>query len=117
MTGFRLGYLAGPSVAVKACATLQGQITSCASSLAQAGAEAALQLSDDDLAPLVNTYPIRYGSRRIFSFPHKTALPSRVFNYFFCGVEYSSFHTAASELSFSLFDHRLIILNIRCPKW
>jgi aspartate/methionine/tyrosine aminotransferase len=54
MTGYRLGYLAGPRAAVAACATLQGQITSCASSLAQAAGEAALALTDDDLAPLVH---------------------------------------------------------------
>ena len=66
MTGFRLGYLAGPAAAVKACATLQGQITSCASSLAQAGAEAALQLSDEDLSPLVrNCIRTLYRGRRI----------------------------------------------------
>jgi len=42
MTGFRVGYLAAPARFAKACATLQGQITSCASSVSQAGAVSAL---------------------------------------------------------------------------
>ncbi|KAH8073259.1 transferase [Aureococcus anophagefferens] len=36
MTGFRLGYLAAPQAVARACGKIQGQITSCASSLAQA---------------------------------------------------------------------------------
>jgi aspartate/methionine/tyrosine aminotransferase len=43
MTGFRLGYLAAPERVVRACAKLQGQITSCASSVAQAAGVAALE--------------------------------------------------------------------------
>jgi hypothetical protein len=35
MTGYRLGYLAAPLPVVKGCTTLQSQITSCASSVAQ----------------------------------------------------------------------------------
>lgn len=35
MTGYRLGYLAGPLAVIKGCTTLQSQITSCASSIAQ----------------------------------------------------------------------------------
>lgn len=48
MTGFRLGYLAGPSNFIRAATTLQGQITSCASSIAQKGATAALSMSRKD---------------------------------------------------------------------
>ena len=40
MTGFRLGYLAAPLAVARACATLQGQITSCASSVAQVPSKA-----------------------------------------------------------------------------
>ena len=55
MTGYRLGYLAAPHAVVKACGTLQGQITSCASSVAQHAALAALQLDEAKvLAPLVD---------------------------------------------------------------
>lgn len=44
MTGFRLGYLAAPQAVARACGKIQGQITSCASSLAQAAGVAALNL-------------------------------------------------------------------------
>lgn len=43
MTGYRLGYLAAPLAIVKAAAKLQGQITSCASSVGQHAAVAALR--------------------------------------------------------------------------
>ena len=52
MTGYRLGYLAAPKHVVKACTTLQGQITSCASSIAQHAALAALAVPDEVLDPL-----------------------------------------------------------------
>jgi len=42
MTGYRLGYLAGPAPLVKAATKMQGQITSCASSIAQHAGVAAL---------------------------------------------------------------------------
>jgi len=47
MTGFRLGYLAAPERFAKATATLQGQITSCASSVSQAAGVAALNDVDE----------------------------------------------------------------------
>lgn len=47
MTGFRLGYMAGPRAAIKASATIQGQITSCASSVSQRAGLAALQGTPD----------------------------------------------------------------------
>ncbi len=53
MTGYRLGYVCGPKAAIVAAGTLQGQITSCASSIAQAAGLAALALPDAALAPLV----------------------------------------------------------------
>jgi aspartate aminotransferase len=43
MTGWRLGYLAGPDALVKACVDLQGQMTTHASSIAQRAAFAALE--------------------------------------------------------------------------
>ena len=71
MTGFRLGFLAGPKAVVEACATVQGQITSCASSLAQAAGLAALALRDDDLAPLVAAM----ATKRDFVFSKLQAMP------------------------------------------
>lgn len=49
MTGYRLGYLAAPGAVAKAAAKIQGQITSCASSVSQAAGVAALMLADDAL--------------------------------------------------------------------
>lgn len=48
MTGWRLGYLAGPESLVKGCERLQGQFTSGANSITQHAAAAALT---EDLAP------------------------------------------------------------------
>ena len=56
MTGFRLGYLAAPQAVAKACGKIQGQITSCASSLAQAAGVAALKLPLDALDGDVETF-------------------------------------------------------------
>ena len=53
MTGYRLGYLAGPLPIIKACTTLQSQITSCASAIAQQAGIAALALPDSVMAPSV----------------------------------------------------------------
>ena len=51
MTGFRLGYLAGPKRVVAAAIKLQGQITSCASSVAQsAGVVALTEVKDEWVA-------------------------------------------------------------------
>lgn len=47
MTGFRLGYLAAPARYARAAAVLQGQITSCASSVSQAAGVAALGEVDE----------------------------------------------------------------------
>jgi len=47
MTGFRLGYLAAPERFAKATSVLQGQITSCASSVSQAAGVSALNEVDD----------------------------------------------------------------------
>ena len=43
MTGYRIGYSAGPTVIAKATGKLQSQMTSCASSVGQKAALAALQ--------------------------------------------------------------------------
>lgn len=53
MTGYRLGYLAGPLPVIKGCTTLQSQITSCASSIAQRAGIVALGLPEATMAPSV----------------------------------------------------------------
>ncbi len=47
MTGYRIGYMAGPDPLVKGVATIQGQISGCASSVGQFTALAALSVSDE----------------------------------------------------------------------
>eukprot|EP01120_Amphizonella_sp_Union-15-10_P016784 TRINITY_DN9059_c0_g1_i1.p1 TRINITY_DN9059_c0_g1~~TRINITY_DN9059_c0_g1_i1.p1 ORF type:complete len:698 (-),score=156.38 TRINITY_DN9059_c0_g1_i1:15-2015(-) len=54
MTGFRLGYLAGPLHIVKAAMNLQGQLTGQANSLAQHAGVVALSLPDEIMDPIVN---------------------------------------------------------------
>eukprot|EP00903_Cladosiphon_okamuranus_P005828 g5769.t1 len=49
MTGYRLGYVAAPPIIAKAVTTIQGQITSCASSISQAAGLAALAVSDEEM--------------------------------------------------------------------
>ena len=59
MTGWRLGYLAGPADAVKAATALQSQSTSNVCSFAQRGALAALQGSRECVKKMVNSYNTR----------------------------------------------------------
>lgn len=56
MTGWRIGYAAGPSDIIAAMDTLQSQSTSCASSVSQAAALAALQGHQGSVAEAVQIY-------------------------------------------------------------
>ena len=59
MTGWRLGYLAGPKHIVAACSKLQGQVSSGASSIAQKAGVAALGLGKaggETVAEMVKAY-------------------------------------------------------------
>jgi len=56
MTGWRLGYLAGPAAVIKAAAALQSQSTSNVCSFAQRGALAALQGSRDCVRAMASSY-------------------------------------------------------------
>ncbi len=53
MTGWRIGYAAGPLEVIKAMAKLQGQSTTNPTAIAQAAAAAALSGAQDELAPMV----------------------------------------------------------------
>jgi len=59
MTGWRIGYAAGPSELIAAMDMLQSQSTSCASSVSQAAALAALRNEADFLPGWVATYQAR----------------------------------------------------------
>jgi aspartate aminotransferase len=62
MTGWRVGYTAAPAPIVKAMATLQGQMTSNPSSIAQAAAAQALGGPQDSVPPMM----AEFGRRRDF---------------------------------------------------
>lgn len=59
MTGWRIGYAAGPADLIAAMDTLQSQSTSCASSVGQAAALAALQGDQSGIAETVDIYRAR----------------------------------------------------------
>ncbi len=59
MTGWRIGYCAGPSVLIKAMSKIQGQSTSNPNSIAQKAALAALTEPGDELNEMVRTYEAR----------------------------------------------------------
>lgn len=94
MTGYRLGYLAGPSEIVQKCTILQGQITSCASSISQRAGVAALSLSDDDFKAynaeiIANMVEKRnFAHEKVSSIPHVLCpRPTGAF-YLFPNVKY-----------------------------
>ncbi|ATX82439.1 aspartate aminotransferase [Mariprofundus ferrinatatus] len=59
MTGWRIGFCAGPSVIIKAMGKIQGQSTSNPNSIAQKAALAALTGPTDELDEMVRTYETR----------------------------------------------------------
>ncbi|MFM7736444.1 MAG: pyridoxal phosphate-dependent aminotransferase [Alphaproteobacteria bacterium] len=56
MTGWRLGYAAGPVELIKAITTLQGQSTSNPAAVSQAAAAEALAGSQDEIVPMVEEF-------------------------------------------------------------
>jgi aspartate aminotransferase len=60
MTGWRIGYLAGPEDLVKAMRKVQGQSTSCPGSVSQAAAVAALNGPQDCVADMRRAFRERY---------------------------------------------------------
>jgi aspartate aminotransferase len=59
MTGWRIGYLAGPDALVKACIDLQGQMTTNASSIAQRAALAALESGTSLIGGMLEAFRLR----------------------------------------------------------
>lgn len=60
MTGWRLGYAAGPKKIVKAMELVQSQTTSCASSVSQAAAQAALDAGDAPVHAMLTEFRARH---------------------------------------------------------
>jgi aspartate aminotransferase len=61
MTGWRIGYLAGPAGLIKACVDLQGQMTTNASSIAQRAALAALDSGTTLIGGMIEAFGRRRG--------------------------------------------------------
>ena len=60
MTGWRIGYAAGPAYIIKAMEILQSQSTSNATSISQVAAEAALTGNQDCIKPMVTAFKERH---------------------------------------------------------
>ena len=60
MTGWRIGYAAGPAYIIKAMEILQSQSTSNATSISQVAAQAALEGSQDCIKPMVSAFKERH---------------------------------------------------------
>lgn len=60
MTGWRIGYAAGPAYIIKAMEILQSQSTSNATSISQVAAQAALEGSQDCIKPMVSAFQERH---------------------------------------------------------
>ncbi len=60
MTGWRIGYAAGPAYIIKAMEILQSQSTSNATSISQVAAEAALSGSQECITPMVTAFKERH---------------------------------------------------------
>jgi len=60
MTGWRIGYAAGPEDVIRAMRKVQGQSTSCASSVSQAAATAALEGPQDCVRKMQREFKRRY---------------------------------------------------------
>jgi len=71
MTGWRIGYSAGPAHVIKAMSTLQGQTTSNPSSIAQAAAAEALGGPQESVPPMIHEFE----HRRDFIVPRLLAIP------------------------------------------
>lgn len=59
MTGWRLGYLAGPVDIIDACLKVQGQLTSAPSSIAQKAAIAGLMANPNSIQYMVDAFKVR----------------------------------------------------------
>lgn len=87
MTGWRLGYAAGPKRLIQAMSMIQGQSTSNACSIVQKAGLAALALPQNALAPMVETFRKRRDRMaEIFSTYSDVSfvLPQGAFYFFLC---------------------------------
>ncbi|MEW6764482.1 MAG: pyridoxal phosphate-dependent aminotransferase [Pseudomonadota bacterium] len=79
MTGWRIGYAAGPVKLINAMANVQSQSTSNPTSIAQVAAQAALEGGDACIAPMVEAFKARhdYVVAALNAMPGVSCLPSQ----------------------------------------
>lgn len=79
MTGWRIGYAVGPTNIINAMTKVQVESSSCASSISQAAAEAALSGPQSLLQPMLTAYQQRhnYVVAQLSSIPGLSVLPSQ----------------------------------------
>ncbi|HEY2385654.1 MAG TPA: pyridoxal phosphate-dependent aminotransferase [Candidatus Binatia bacterium] len=89
MTGWRLGYTAGPKHVISAMATLQGQQTSNPCSITQAAAIAALTGSQECVGRMLEEFAKRrdYVLERLAAIPNVTCVPPRGAFYVFPNMQ------------------------------
>ncbi|MEL5847907.1 MAG: pyridoxal phosphate-dependent aminotransferase [Candidatus Igneacidithiobacillus chanchocoensis] len=89
MTGWRIGYCAGPAPLIAAMETVQSQSTSNPCSIAQAAAQAALESGDTLLGPMLQAFEHRhnYVYDRLRALPGVQVLPSDGTFYSFPGFQ------------------------------
>jgi len=89
MTGWRIGYCAGPSALISAMETVQSQSTSNPCSIAQAAAQSALDSGDTLLTPMLQAFTRRhqYVYDRLRTLPGVAVLPSAGTFYSFPNVQ------------------------------
>ena len=99
MTGWRIGYLAGPKEAVAKISNLQDHSTSCPNSIAQAAALAALEEGDDCIVKMRTEFQKRrdYIYERVNALDKISAIKPEGAFYIFCNIS----QTKLSSLDFA----------------
>jgi len=79
MTGWRIGYAAGPVKLIKAMANVQSQSTSNPTSISQVAAQAALEGGDDCIVPMIEAFKARHDFvvAALNAMPGVSCLPSQ----------------------------------------
>ena len=85
MTGWRIGYAAGPASVIKAMKTIQSQSTSNPASISQVAAQAALEQSQDIIQEMVVAFTERHNHilKRLNDLPNVSCIPAQGAFYLF----------------------------------
>ncbi|OQS05990.1 aspartate aminotransferase, partial [Thraustotheca clavata] len=81
MTGLRIGYMAAPAIFTKAANKIQGQLTSCASSVGQIAAIAALEMEAEAETPLIEETLANMDAKRKYVCGRLDAIPNIKYAY------------------------------------